>query len=88
MRTRLYLLTKASPDLAQMLLPRPVPADERTQVILLQDAVHLDPQQLPASEVYVLSEDAVARHVSPPASSLSYGEMLTMIFGADVVVAL
>ncbi len=88
MRTRLYLLTKASLDLAHTLLPHPVPADERTQVILLQDAVHLDPQRLPASEVYVLGEDVIARHALSSASSLSYGEMLTMIFGADVVVAL
>lgn len=88
MRTRLYLLIKSSPDLAQALLPSPRSVDERTRVVLLQEAVQLDPGQFPAPEIYLLGDDAVSHHVTPSVPAISYRELLDMIFEANSVVAL
>ena len=55
-------------------------------VILVQDAVSL--AGVLADHVYVLADDAALSEVSPAYQTISYEDMLRMIFEADRVVVL
>lgn len=78
----LYLIRKSSPDS----LLENLPADQETSAVLLQDAVSLD--ELGIQDVYVLDEDARARNVASRFPSISYKDMVRMMFEAEKVVAL
>ncbi len=80
--TLLYLLRTPRLD---PLIQQPHSGEETT-VVLLHDAVGL--QEVPASHVFVLAEDAAQRGVSSSAPSISYGELLDLVFAADRVVVL
>lgn len=82
----LYILSKGPNQLLQELLQENVPPDMDISVILIQDSVSMS--RIPLSHVFVLSEDAVSRHVTPSFPTVSYCDMLCMIFEADRVVAL
>ena len=80
--TLLYLLRTQTVD---PLLQKAQPGVDTT-VILLHDAVRL--QNVPASHVYALAEDAAQRGVKPSAPAISYRELLDLVFQADRVVVL
>ncbi len=84
MRKLLYLVKSLSGH--GSLFPTPRHADLDVSVILIQDGVAL--KQVPANHVYVLSEDAAARGVTPAFPTVSYRDMVRMMFEADSVVAL
>jgi sulfur transfer complex TusBCD TusB component (DsrH family) len=78
-------MAKGSADPSPNLLPvQDVPGDE-ISAILIQDGVTL--RDVPARHVYALAEDALARHITPAFPTVSYQEMLKMMFEADSVIA-
>lgn len=80
----LYIVSRGPDAPLDPLLTGPLPADTKVSVILIHDAVAR--RDLSAHDVYVLSDDAALHHVKSPFSSVSYEEMLQMIFHADHVV--
>jgi sulfur transfer complex TusBCD TusB component (DsrH family) len=68
------------------LLPDSSHADLNVAVILIQEGVVL--KQVHADHVYVLSEDASTRGITPAFPTVSYRDMIQMMFEADSVVAL
>ena len=81
----LYILAKDTlPDRA--LFPPAPRADERTSVVLIQDAVGL--RQVPGEQVYALQDDVAQRRVTAAFPMISYRDLLRMIFQADRVMAL
>jgi len=85
-RTVLYLITKSEVETMYGLMPQDSPEDVTTLAVLLQDAVSLSNVQ--AGRVYALAEDVAFRKATPSAPTVSYPELLRMIFDADLVVAL
>jgi len=61
-------------------------SEKDVSVILIQDGVRH--QKVSASRVFVLSEDAAARQVISPFPSISYPDMLRMMFEFDTVMVL
>jgi sulfur transfer complex TusBCD TusB component (DsrH family) len=59
--------------------------DKEISVLLLQDAVRLEPS-LPDGCLFVLEEDAAERGITPKSKTIGYDEMLEMILNADSVV--
>ena len=86
MRTVLYLVTKNEEDATPSLIAQDFPENLTTSAVLLQEAVSLSNVQ--ANRVCALTEDAVSKKVTPSAPTVSYRDLLHMIFDADVVVAL
>ena len=86
MRKILYLLTKGPGQPALDLLPKNPQTGEEISVILLQDGV--SHRQVPASRVFALSDDAASRGVHSLFPSVSYQDILRMMFEADGVVVL
>ncbi|MEW6543932.1 MAG: hypothetical protein AB1411_10020 [Nitrospirota bacterium] len=85
MRKVLYLLNRETERFSAELLAKERP-DCTVSVVLLQDAVRLS--HVPASRVFALSEDVASRKVASPFPSISYSDLVEMIFDADTVVAL
>ena len=85
MRKVLYLL-KDFISSSETVFPLQRHADQTISVILLQEAVAQ--RDVPADHVYVLSEDAVTRQIMPIYPTISYQDMVRMMFEADSVVAL
>lgn len=84
MRKVLFLLRHADPP-GEEIFPHQQTAQD-ISVILIQDAV--TQPDIRADHVYVLSDDAVSRKVTPAFPVISYQEMVRLIFDADSVVAL
>lgn len=82
----LYLITKGPDQFSSDLLPQDMTANKELTVILLQNGVLLD--RVSAPRIYALGEDAAARNLSSPYQTISYREMLGMIFQAEHVVTL
>ncbi len=82
----LYILSKDLAQFSDALLPKDSPPDKDVSIILIQEGVFL--KKVPGARIYVLSDDAVSRNVIPPFPTISYRDMLKMIFDADAVVAL
>lgn len=61
-------------------------SEQEVSVVLIQDGVAV--RDVPASRVYVLSDDAASRNITPSFPAISCAEMLRMIFEADSVIAL
>jgi hypothetical protein len=80
------LITKSEVKTMYGLMPQDSPEGVTTLAVLLQDAVFLSNVQ--AGRVYALAEDAAFRKTTPSAPTVSYPELLRMIFDADLVVAL
>lgn len=84
MRKILYILRRED-HLSTRLLADKVSSEESPSVLLIQDGVRLD--GLPVDQVYVLAEDAESRKVTSRYPTVSYQEMVKLIFDADAVVA-
>lgn len=61
-------------------------SEKDVSVVLVQEGVRH--QIVPASRVFVLSEDAAVRQVVSPFPSISYPDMLRMMFEFDTVMVL
>jgi hypothetical protein len=84
LRKLLYLLKDPSPSAGDLL---PCHAtDQDVSVILIQEGVVHN--RLPVDRVYVLLEDTISRGIAPAFPTISYQDMLRMMFEADTVVAL
>ena len=86
MRKILYLLTKGPGEPSLDLLPKNLQTGKEISVILLQDGIFH--RHVPASHVYTLSDDAVSNGVNSSFPSVSYQDLLQMMFEADGVVVL
>ena len=86
MRKILYLVTKGPGQSSLNLLPKHPQTTEEISVILLQDGV--SHRQLPTSHVFALSDDVASRGVASSFPSVSYQDILRMLFEADGVVVL
>ncbi|HJU04114.1 MAG TPA: hypothetical protein VJ692_03110 [Nitrospiraceae bacterium] len=84
MRKLLYLMKSATVPWSMLSEPRH--ADLDVSVILIQEGVTL--KQVHADHVYVLSEDAMNRGITPAFPTVSYRDMVRMMFEADSVIAL
>ena len=82
----LYILSKDPAQFSDTLLPKNPPPEKDISVILIQEGVSLT--KVPGTHVYALSDDAASRNVIPSFPTISYHDMLKMIFDADAVVAL
>lgn len=80
-RKVLYLLTSPTIDF----LLEAAPPSQKSSVILLQEAVHL--QKVPGNKVYVLQDNSQEK-ISSPFDSITYKELINLIFESDQVVAL
>lgn len=86
MRKILYLLTKAPGQSSLNLLPKSPRTGEEISVILLQDGIFH--RQVAVSHVYALSDDGVSKSANSSFPSVSYQDVLRMMFEADRVVVL
>lgn len=86
MRTVLYLITRNEVKDGHGLIPRDSSENLTTIAVLLQEAVSLSTVR--AGHVYALAEDVGSRKVTPSVPTVSYPDLLHMIFDADSVVAL
>ena len=87
MKKTLYIMTKAPDQESFSLLPSTPASRENSPVVLAQDGVKH--QELSFSRVFVLSdEDAMSGKSASPFPSVSYAELLRMIFEADNVAVL
>jgi len=86
LRKILYLVTKGPGQSSLNLLPKHPQTTEEISVILLQDGV--SHRQLPTSHVFALSDDVASRGVASSFPSVSYQDILRMLFEADGVVVL
>jgi sulfur transfer complex TusBCD TusB component (DsrH family) len=85
MQKLLYIVSKAG-SLSCGLIPSESSPDREVSVLLIQDGVSLT--QVPGTRVFALSEDAASRRVTPIYPTVSYQEMLRLLFEADTVVSL
>ena len=86
LRKVLYILSKGPAPLSDVLLPKEASPGKDISFLLIQDAVSLT--DLPAGRVYVLLDDVRTRNVTTRFPTVSYRDMLRMIFDADAVIAL
>ena len=85
-RKVLYILRKGASELPDRLLPKGASPDEEVSVLLIHEAVTLP--QAPGNRTYALLDDVTSRNLKPSFPTISYGEMLRLIFDADTVIAL
>lgn len=86
MRKVLYLVSKVPGEISKSLLPPGASSGEEVSVILIEDGVSWD--QAPGHHVFALAEDVAIRRVSSKIPTLSYRDMLRLIFEADTVISL
>ena len=86
MRKVLYILSKGPASLSDVLLPKEASPGKDISFLLIQDAVSLT--QVPGGQTYALLDDVRTRNVTTPFPTISYRDMLRMIFDADAVIAL
>ena len=86
MRKVLYILRKGTSELPDGLLPKGASPGEDVSVLLIHEAVTLT--QAPGNHTYALLDDVTSRNLKPLFPTISYGEMLRLIFDADTVIAL
>ena len=86
LRKVLYILSKGPAPLSDVLLPKEASPGKDISFLLIQDAVSLT--QVPGAQTYALVDDVRARNVTTPFPTISYRDMLRMIFDADAVIAL
>ena len=86
MRKVLYVLSKGSAQWSHVPLPKETSPEKQISVLLIQDAVALP--HVPGGRTYALVDDVTARKIRPAFPTVSYHEMLRMIFDADTVITL
>ncbi len=84
MRTVLHLVKSAGTGHPWDLLSQPALRDERVSVVLIQDAVTVDPA-LPVP-TFALASDASQRGVHPPYPLIDDERLLDLIWEAETVV--
>jgi sulfur transfer complex TusBCD TusB component (DsrH family) len=82
----LYIVSKTPSEESVSLLPSASSAKNDISVILVQDGVQH--QKLPFPCVFALSEDLLSRKLSSPFPSVTYQDLLRMIFEAETVAVL
>jgi len=86
MRKVLYILSKGPVESADSLYPPPTGRNQEVSALLIQDAAALE--QAPGGEIHILADDVALRNAPSSSATVSYREMLRMIFEADGIVAL
>ena len=86
MKKTLYIVSKGPDRNGISLLPADPVSEQDTSVVLIQDGV--TDQTLPFSYVYVLSDDVLSKKLISPFPSVSYQDLLRMIFEAEMVAVL
>jgi sulfur transfer complex TusBCD TusB component (DsrH family) len=84
MRKVLYLLSQPLTDIPKELLSTSSSPGEEVSVILIEDGVKLD--QVPAQKVFSLTEDVATKNIKTKFPTVSYRDMLRMIFESDTVI--
>jgi len=84
-RKVLYIVSKGTSLRSDLVLPDASP-DQDISVLLIQDGVSLT--KVPSLRVYALADDAASRHITPVFPTVSYQDMVRLMFEADTVVAL
>jgi len=82
----LYIVSKAPGVESISLLPTDSGSKDGVSVVLVQDGV--GHQKLPFPHVFTISDDLLSRKLSSPFPSVSYQDLLRMIFEADTVAVL
>ena len=82
----LYIVSKAPEVESISLLPADSGSKNDVSVVLVQDGVRH--QKLPFPHVFTLSDDLLSRKLSSPFPSVSYQDLLRMIFEAETVAVL
>lgn len=82
----LYIVSKAPGAESISLLPADSGSRSGISVVLVQDGVRH--QKLPFPHVVTLSDDLLSRKLSSPFPSVSYQDLLRMIFEAETVAVL
>jgi sulfur transfer complex TusBCD TusB component (DsrH family) len=86
MKKTLYIVSKGPDRDGASLLPDRSVSEQDVSVVLIQDgAAH---QTLPFTHVYILSDDVLSGKLSSPFPSVSYQDLLRMIFEAEKVAVL
>jgi sulfur transfer complex TusBCD TusB component (DsrH family) len=85
MQKVLYLLSQPATDISKSLLSPSSSPGEEVSVILIEDGVNLG--QVPGQHVFALREDLASRNVNTKFPTVSYQDMLRMIFEADTVIS-
>jgi sulfur transfer complex TusBCD TusB component (DsrH family) len=84
MRKVLYLLSQPQADIPKSLLSTISSPGEEVSVILIEDGVKLG--QVLAQKVFALTEDVASRNIKTKFPTVSYRDMLRMIFESDTVI--
>jgi sulfur transfer complex TusBCD TusB component (DsrH family) len=79
----LYIVSRAPSEESVSLLPADSISKNDISVVLVQDGVRH--KKLPFLYVYTLSDDVLSRKLSSPFPSVSYQDLLRMIFEAETV---
>ena len=79
----LYIVSQAPSEESVSLLPADSGSKNDILVVLVQDGVRH--QKLPFPCVFTLSDDLLSRKLSSPFPSVSYQDLLRMIFEAETV---
>ena len=83
MKKMLYIVSQAPSEESVSLLPADSGSKNDILVVLVQDGVRH--QKLPFPYVFTLSDDLLSRKLSSPFPSVSYQDLLRMIFEAETV---
>lgn len=86
MKKTLYIVSKAPSTESVSLLPAVSGSKNDVSVVLVHDGVRH--QKLPFPYVFTLSDDLLSRKLSSPFPSVSYEDLLRMIFEAETVAVL
>ena len=86
MKKTLYIVSTPPAGDGISLLPSSPSSVDGATVVLVQEGVRL--QKLSFPRAFVLGEDAKSRQATSPFPSISYRELLEMIFEADTVAVL
>ena len=85
MRKLLYLITSQTPPSPELIPPHHPPEDEVSVILTQNEMVH---RQIPAERIYILQDQARSSDARPALPTVSYQDLVRMIFEADSVVAL
>jgi sulfur transfer complex TusBCD TusB component (DsrH family) len=84
-RKVLYIVSKRDSLRPDLVLSTGV-AEQDISVLLIQDAVSLT--NVPSPHVFALADDAASRNITPVFPTVSYRDMVRLMFEADTVIAL
>lgn len=85
MRNLLYLVTSPTPPSPELIPAHHPPENEASVVLMQEGMVH---RQIPAERIYILQDHPSSSDARPVLPTVSYQDLVRMIFEADSVVAL